>query len=220
MKNQEENENGGVPPSRKARVAKNRRRLVGALAASGAGTMLLSLPDSWKRPIVESVALPAHGQTTDEPDEPDDSPDLSDGEFQLTTDIALRAPGGSILDYFSGTAHAGSANPSEPQYEYFSSCLELSDGFLLGAIDVGVDTFDCLIEYDDPDGAPLGGSIDADSIDAGLSEYNAECQSALSPGTLTFLSITGKAPNRTLRIRLTTSDGSRDFDCPEGCRSQ
>lgn len=199
-----------LPESAGSPVTRSRRRLVGLLAAGGAGSMLLSLPDAWKRPVVESVVLPAHGQTTAPPDTP---PDLSDGTFALFGEAIVRAPDHRILDYFASTAHAGQI----AQINTVTGCLELVDGRLRGDIEFLLDTADCLAEYDPPGGAPLGGSANADSIIGALTENDALCATELSPATLEFLSMTGTAPNRVARVRLTTSEGSEVFDCPEGC---
>ncbi len=194
-------------------VAKSRRRLVATLAAGGAGSMLYSLPDGWKRPVVESVVLPAHAQTTAAEEEPE-RPDLSDGSFSLFAEALVLVPDRDILDYFASTAHA---DPSVMPFNTVSGCLDLSDGRLSGEIIIGFEGFPCLAEYDLSGGAALNGSVDADDIVAFDLEFVEECGDHTPPATLEFLSISGTAPNRTVRIRLTTAGASETFDCPEGC---
>jgi hypothetical protein len=42
----------------------NRRRLIKALSVTGVAAGAVSLPQQWTRPVVDSVSLPAHAQTT------------------------------------------------------------------------------------------------------------------------------------------------------------
>lgn len=86
--------------SRKTRDA--RRHLLKSLVAGG-GVMATGklLPDHWSAPVVESVVLPAHAQTTT---------GAIDGVFLAEPDFANRDAAGepdSILDLFTAPAHAG-----------------------------------------------------------------------------------------------------------------
>ncbi len=45
-------------------MKKNRRNLLKALTAGGGAATLSQLPKSWKKPVVDSVVLPSHAQTT------------------------------------------------------------------------------------------------------------------------------------------------------------
>lgn len=47
-----------------AKTSKGRRALLASVAAAGAAG---SLPSQWKRPVVDSIFLPAHAQTSDSP---------------------------------------------------------------------------------------------------------------------------------------------------------
>lgn len=86
--------------SRKSRTSTNRRRLIKTLAVGG-GTAVItrSLPDNWKRPVVDAVALPAHAQTS-----------------QLTgsfVDAQIQLTGINFLDSLVGTAYASYPNDAQ-----------------------------------------------------------------------------------------------------------
>lgn len=71
-------------------LSKPRRKLLRTLAA-GSGVVLTgtSLPDKWSRPVVDSVVLPAHAQTTGQDDKPrgDPEPTCSGGCFERTDTV-------------------------------------------------------------------------------------------------------------------------------------
>ncbi len=83
-----------------------RRQLLKTLVAGG-GVMASGklLPDEWSRPVVESVLLPAHAQTTG--DDSDDEVDY-DGVFAFVNVDPVYTPHEEegILDMFAGPAHA------------------------------------------------------------------------------------------------------------------
>ena len=75
---------------------KSRRKLLKSIAAgSGAIVAGKSLPESWSRPVVDSVMLPAHAQTSFMP------------VFGGTSLIPMVDADDSILDNLVPTAHAG-----------------------------------------------------------------------------------------------------------------
>lgn len=97
-----------------------RRRLMKSLAATGGifATAKL-LPDSWTRPVVDSVTLPAHAQSS-----PGETPSLVTGAF--TTGVLGRNDD-SILDLVVPTAHA----------------------LIVGSVSVGNATFDVSWDVDE-----------------------------------------------------------------------
>lgn len=94
-----------------------RRRSLRKLAAgSVAAGVAATVPGRWTRPVVESVLLPAHAQTSiDVPEDGDFFLDLSD--FPGSDDFGLRLDRGAapiwarLLDGVVPTAHAGEAPP-------------------------------------------------------------------------------------------------------------
>lgn len=90
--------------ARKTRDA--RRKLLKSLVAGG-GVMASGkiLPDHWSAPVVESVVLPAHAQTTSGPI---DGVFLAEPTFVNLDDTAEPD---SILDLFAEPAHAGLSTP-------------------------------------------------------------------------------------------------------------
>lgn len=55
-----------------------RRRVLSAILWGGSA--VVTLPESWTRPVIQSVLLPAHAQTS----APDEEPDSEDGTFSCT----------------------------------------------------------------------------------------------------------------------------------------
>lgn len=79
----------------------SRRKLLKSIAAgSGAFVAGKNLPETWSRPIVDSVLLPAHAQTSPPPCSPvgswADSGDLT-GNFIISADGTLEVTFGLIL---------------------------------------------------------------------------------------------------------------------------
>lgn len=85
--------------SKNARNSARRRLLKSVVAGGGVLATGKLLPENWARPVVQSVVLPAHAQT---------SPGSFDGLFdtgELLVDASGSRPG-SILDMFISPAHA------------------------------------------------------------------------------------------------------------------
>ncbi|MFT5114826.1 MAG: hypothetical protein ACI8P9_004168 [Parasphingorhabdus sp.] len=84
-----------------------RRALATTVVASSALLAGRALPKEWVTPMVESVLLPAHAQTTSEDADGDSGSSGGGGSVQA---FALQdVPGGDIMDYFSEPAHASPA---------------------------------------------------------------------------------------------------------------
>ncbi|MFC1630713.1 hypothetical protein ACFL2N_02145 [Pseudomonadota bacterium] len=74
--------------------SESRRKLLKSIAAgSGAIVAGKSLPESWSRPVVDSVMLPAHAQTSTAPPAPPRAPD---GIYSITN--ASSPPAGTSAD--------------------------------------------------------------------------------------------------------------------------
>ena len=91
----------------------NRRKLLKSIAAgSGAIVAGKSLPETWSRPVVDSVMLPAHAQTS--PTSPTETRIYSDtggiGENTYGEDNTLLA---EAFDMLVPTANAGKGGPSD-----------------------------------------------------------------------------------------------------------
>lgn len=163
-----------------------RRGALKRLAAGGAAAGIVAgLPSRWTRPVIESVMLPAHAQTSGpgEPGEPD-------GVFFAS---ALPTDSGSILDWFVPAAHAIVA----PDCEIESGCATLSDGKL--TLFLGLSG--------GKDSACFGGvGVVGDTV--ALSPQNGIVQ-LICNKTVDIVSLEGTAPNRTLT--LSNGNGERSF---------
>ena len=97
----------------------SRRKLLKSIAAgSGAVVAGKSLPDSWTRPVVDSVMLPAHAETSEASDTDDTSIVIVSGGGGGTFTVTDNAIGDDILDIFASPAHAVGLTTSY--------CLELT----------------------------------------------------------------------------------------------
>ena len=82
----------------------SRRKLLKSIAAgSGAIVTGKSLPESWSRPVVDSVMLPAHAQTSPATPVIPGTPSLGYSTNQFT--LVSLEPG--VQEFFITTAHAG-----------------------------------------------------------------------------------------------------------------
>jgi len=97
-----------------------RRRLLKSVVAGG-GVLATGklLPERWAEPVVQSVVLPAHAQT---------SPPVPTGDFGAAQSMSgANDRGRSILDYFVQPAHAGmsyEANVGNVMFNAFWSVRE------------------------------------------------------------------------------------------------
>ncbi|MCK5359283.1 MAG: hypothetical protein KAJ95_01580 [Gammaproteobacteria bacterium] len=84
-----------------------RKLLKSVVAGGGAATVAKILPDQWARPVVDSVMLPSHAQTSKSPFGPFVN---ASGPFVLNeTDVQMAEQGFSeeLLEFFAPAAHAG-----------------------------------------------------------------------------------------------------------------
>lgn len=165
-----------------------RRRALKQLAAGGAvaGAVAATIPTRWTRPVVQSVVLPAHAQT---------SPgDVQDGTF-ATRNIA-RSP--TWLDFFIPTAKA--VLPPQCGFEY--GCARAQDNeIVLFLVFSGGGDVAC---YRSGPGQ-LGETVSFTHIE-GKSVHD-----LCDIPTVKILSLEGDTPNRTLVI----SDGLAEIDLVE-----
>lgn len=90
----------------------SKRKLIKSIAVgSGAIVAGKSLPESWSKPIVDSVMLPAHAQTSTPTTTPApcDDPVLDQSNVVLTGDFVIRDPSGQTS---GGTATGTLSNTS------------------------------------------------------------------------------------------------------------
>lgn len=101
----------------KDRQESSRRRLLKALTLSGGAVTVSKLPGAWSKPVVDSVVLPAHAQTTAPADEPTLTRVIGGGggsSSVVSTDGEFR----SLLGNFVPEAHAGAIS--------FNGCTQFS----------------------------------------------------------------------------------------------
>ncbi|GJL82536.1 MAG: hypothetical protein DHS20C01_21700 [marine bacterium B5-7] len=196
--------------------ATNRRKLIKALTIGGVAAGTAKLPEQWAKPVVESIVLPAHAQTT-QPEAPP-GPDLGDGYFLAQgSGIALQQPDDSILDYFARPAHAQDDIDAD---QFVVGCVSLKDGKLyIDSLynDITGDGVFCLLDnLMEVSGVPLGGS---QSLNIGsefdLPAETEDCDNDFYPATVHFDSISGQAPNRMVTIRLVTAATNDIVVCQE-----
>lgn len=111
----------------------NRRKLLKAITLGGGATTAWKLPMDWSKPVVESVTLPAHAQTTSEDNGPDLPNIVSTGGTGMTEATGvLNEP--DLLDVFAQPAYA------VPTNFLFSVCVR---------IDRAARTFDAFVIVND-----------------------------------------------------------------------
>ena len=90
--------------------SKSRRKLLKSIAA-GSGVIVAgkSLPESWTRPVVDSVVLPAHAQTS--PPSPPSGPSGGSSEITLTSIQNSESMLAHVTDALVKPAHAGVLQP-------------------------------------------------------------------------------------------------------------
>jgi len=100
-----------------------RRKLLKSLAAAGGGAFIAgkSLSETWSRPVVDSVLLPAHAQTSQMPAIAIYTASASVGVFVMDTHQGEESRFSSIADSLVPAAYAGGESPS-------------NDGFYICAI--------------------------------------------------------------------------------------
>lgn len=165
-----------------------RRALKSAMTAAGIAGVA-----TWSRPVVESIVLPAHAETS--PSEPVSEPVSMSGSLTDTNTLEeTRSTGGAgnlanaVLGSVVGTAHAAIGTPPDT-----------SDNALVA--------FDHCISLEFPNGVAPGNTVnvsisgpDFDGEDGGTADVNANGSAiATLDGDLNFTAnITGSNPNLTV----------------------
>lgn len=130
-------------------VASSRRRLLRAVGASGGATVGMVLASRWQRPVVESVLLPAHAQTTSKPDDNDNGNDPDPGGCTIsvaatvdhgdvfTVELVVAPNGGggsttvaSLITEDDNVTLAGSTTVPPGTYDVFGTISHPSSSFV------------------------------------------------------------------------------------------
>lgn len=86
---------GGVQMSKQTQDTPGRRNTIKVLVASGAVITGRTLPESWTKPVIDSVVLPAHAQMSPQDEE---SPDTT--TFSASQTVTLESDAGNVdLDF-------------------------------------------------------------------------------------------------------------------------
>ena len=94
----------------------SRRKLLKSIAAGGGAIVAgKSLPENWKRPVVDSVMLPAHAETSPTPTEPPTPTPTPTNTFVGTGPTPQSTGSLDFLDPFVESAHA--------QQETYTICI-------------------------------------------------------------------------------------------------
>ncbi len=148
-----DSKSSGGEPKASATRGIARRELLTRLSATGVAVGSVALPASWSRPVVDSVILPAHAQTS-----------FGDGFFgsdfiQVVQATDPDSAPRSILDAVVGQAHAGTA--SVESSEFFIEGFLSGDSHLILAFSA-MATSEALEEAEiDP---PIGCEDEVDAI--------------------------------------------------------
>ena len=145
----------------------NRRKLLKAITLGGGAATAWKLPADWSKPIVESVTLPAHAQTTNEDIGPNLPNILGTGHTDLMQPASLlKEPG--LLDALGQPAYAA------PGFNYFSVCVR---------VDRVARTFDIflIISNNNTFYSYRGNNLDVGG-DLHSLTYEGECVQEVSPG--------------------------------------
>lgn len=188
------------------------KRLVLGSAAAGVAA---SLPARWTQPIVQSVMLPAHAQTSPgDIEDGDFFADLSEMEVRgeridhlgnFGTAVASR---GGWLDWLVPTAHAGGSS--------LGSCLPCGACARIqnGGVTVVVSGLSI-----DPEGEVCFQATGSILGPADFTQVRGPGGACSNPGTISIVGLEGEAPNRTLVLDTGTElvhmeeDPSRSCSC-------
>lgn len=195
--------------SRKGPAGRDRRGALKRIAASGAlVSAAVALPSRWTRPVVESVVLPAHAQTS--------AGNIADGDFfpvedddfievlELGENVAPSSSPSSWLAWLMPRAHAGGNIPNIPtlQCGHCGACARIRNGQVTVTIvrfDIPNNTKTC---YEAAGG--FGETV-------GFNVIGTPSNICTQPGVLKIVRLEGQAPNRVLVV----SDGANETNLPE-----
>lgn len=158
-------------------VDAGRRGALARMLAGGAaaGAAAASLPAAWTQPVVQSVLLPAHAQTSGEDTEPEPEEVPEDGNFAFPDTLAQ---GGGLLNWLISTARAQTTC-------VIAGCAALENGVVTIWV---ADSCACCFSGS----GNIGDSIGVTTSDSG-------CASCPIP-TIEVVELTGPSDNRVLTI--------------------
>ena len=172
----------------------NRRKLLKAITLGGSAVTAWKIPADWSRPVVESVTLPAHAQTTGE----DNVPNIVTTGTIDTTDPTLGFHDRSILDTLAQPAYAGPPQPSTDSFD-FSICIRVNrqQGFF--------DAF--VIVYDGGFPSYRGTGLAVGGDDKDLS-FDGSCSGFVDAGNVLITPAYATAPGVQVNVSNVTATGA------------
>ena len=126
-----------------------RKALKKILAGTGAVTVAAAAPEKWTTPVVDSVVLPAHAQTSTDPTPPTIPLNFSDSSSVLGSNTPS-----DIIDSLVASAHAGGesrayniCNNFNEDLETYTASINVPELNIVGLVIGGVvnveEQFDC-----------------------------------------------------------------------------
>ena len=146
-KQDKKNNPGSEVKSSEDKNSGRRKLLKSVVAGGGAVTVAKMLPDQWARPVVDSVMLPSHAQTSMAAI----GAFLSSGPITMlsvpTQQLADQGFSEELLEFFTPAAHAGFEEPNS----FAFSANETGDSFLCATSNVSSEITAVQLNGTDPE---------------------------------------------------------------------